>query len=199
MEHIYQNNSSDYTFILLHGTGGSERDLIPIAQHLNSDYNYIGIQGDVIEQGMRRYFKRHSEGNYDIEDLHMRGQKLAEYVVKLSEEYDFDIDKTVLVGFSNGANIAIHLLLNQAFNFNYGVLLHPMYPVPLEDNLDLSNTKVFASMGKMDPIVPVSESEHVKAIFEDHGASFEEIWVRSHQIEMSELKAASEWIKNTLA
>ena len=66
-------------------------------------------------------------------------------------------------------------------------------------NLDLSNTKVFASMGKMDPIVPVSESEHVKAIFEDHGASFEEIWVRSHQIEMSELKAASEWIKNTLA
>lgn len=196
MQHIYQNNNSDYTFILFHGTGGTERDLIPIAQHLNASFNYLGIQGDVMENGMRRYFKRLSEGVYDIEDLHQRGQALAEEIIRLSKEYGFDLNKTILVGFSNGANIAIHLLLNQKFEFNYGILLHPMYPVPLEDNLNLSNKKVFASMGTHDPIVPISASEYVGKIFKNHGASFEEVWVHSHRIEMTEIQAASKWLAN---
>ncbi|MBG9982911.1 alpha/beta hydrolase [Aerococcaceae bacterium DSM 111020] len=194
MEYIYKDNHSNSTFIGLHGTGGNEKDLLSVAQYLNPTYNYVGIQGDVIENGMRRFFKRHAEGQYDINNLNQQGEKLASFIEQLSERHQFNLDKVILLGFSNGANIAIHLLLNDKYAYDKGILLHPMYPVPLDDGLNLNGKQVFTSMGKEDPIVPIKESERVIEIFESHGASVETYWGRSHQIESKELESAKRWI-----
>lgn len=45
-------------FVLLHGTGGDETALLPIAQELNKQATVLSIRGDVSENGMNRYFKR---------------------------------------------------------------------------------------------------------------------------------------------
>ena len=59
MEHIFKQGQPDApTFILLHGTGGDENDLLPLAQVLNPDYNVLSIRGEVSENGMNRFFKR---------------------------------------------------------------------------------------------------------------------------------------------
>lgn len=47
-------------------------------------------------------------------------------------------------------------------------------------------------MGKNDPIVPVSESEHVRAIFKDRGADVTEYWVNSHELTQGTVLAAKE-------
>ena len=44
--------------MLLHGTGGDETSLLPIAQELNKQATVLSIRGDVSENGMNRYFKR---------------------------------------------------------------------------------------------------------------------------------------------
>ena len=63
-------------FVLLHGTGGDETALLPIAQELNKQATVLSIRGDVSENGMNRYFKRLAEGHYDLEDLEKRGEAL---------------------------------------------------------------------------------------------------------------------------
>ncbi len=196
MEYTFIDNQSHKTFIALHGTGGNEKDLISVAEYLDPSYNYIGIQGDVLENGMRRFFKRHAEGQYDIDDLNERGERLALFIQELSKKHQLSIESLVLLGFSNGANIAIHLLLNNDYSYQEGILLHPMYPVPLKEDLNLSDTQVFASMGKDDPIVPIEESERVIHIFKDNGALIDTYWGRSHQIELEELEAAKQWLND---
>src|SRR5699024_10943997 len=119
MEYIYRENKKGApVFILLHGTGGSETDLVPVAEMLDSEYSILGIRGNVQENGMNRYFKRHGEGQYDWEDLDYRGKELYDFIVEKSEEYDFKLEDTVLVGFSNGSNIAIQMILQNHLNSN---------------------------------------------------------------------------------
>lgn len=87
MEHIYNENKKGApVFVLLHGTGGTETDLLPLAQALNSEYNVLSIRGNVKENGMNRYFKRLGEGNYDWEDLEFRGNELYEFIAEKAKE-----------------------------------------------------------------------------------------------------------------
>ena len=51
------------------------------------------------------------------EDLAFRGQELLAFIKEAAERYDFDIEKAVLVGFSNGSNIAINLMLRSEAPF----------------------------------------------------------------------------------
>lgn len=60
MEHIYMENKKGApVFVLLHGTGGTEKDLIGLGELLNPEYNILSVRGNVQENGMNRFFKRH--------------------------------------------------------------------------------------------------------------------------------------------
>ncbi|EGQ3421185.1 alpha/beta hydrolase [Staphylococcus pseudintermedius] len=193
MEHIFkQGEPSQPTFVLLHGTGGDEHDLLPVAEMLDPSYNVLGVRGNVSENGMNRFFKRHGEGQYDVEDLKFRTTELHEFLESAANQYNFDLDKVVLVGFSNGSNIAISLMLEENMPYKKGLLFAPLYPLKVPENLDLSGKSVYLSMGKNDPIVPVSESEHVRAIFKDRGADVTEYWVNSHELTQGTVLAAKE-------
>lgn len=191
MEHIFQQGDpSQPTFVLLHGTGGTERDLLPVAEYLDPTYNVLGVRGNVSENGMNRFFKRHGEGQYDVEDLKYRTQELHEFLQDASKQYQFDLKNVILVGFSNGANIAISLLLDDNMPYQKGLLFAPLYPLPVSDDLDLSNKEVFLSMGENDPIVTLDQSEHVIDLFKNHGAALTTHWVNSHEINPDALNAA---------
>src|SRR5690625_2794302 len=154
MEYIYREKKKGApVFILLHGTGGSETDLVPLAEMLDSEYSILGIRGNVQENGMNRYFKRHGEGQYDWEDLDYRGKELYDFIVEKSEEYDFKLEDTVLVGFSNGSNIAIQMILQNPETFKKAALFAPLYPADLSEKQNLSDLEVFLSLGEGDPVV----------------------------------------------
>src|SRR5699024_3503637 len=171
MKYIYNEKQKGApVFVLLHGTGGTESDLVSLAELLNPTYNVLGIRGNVQENGMNRFFKRHSEGNYDWEDLDLRGKELFEFIVEKSKEYDFKLEDVVLVGFSNGSNIAIQMMLQQPDAFKSAALFAPMYPANVTEKQDFNDVRVFLSLGKGDPIVPESESEHVIRLFKDRDA-----------------------------
>ncbi|MTV19226.1 methylhydroquinone degradation carboxylesterase MhqD [Staphylococcus delphini] len=193
MEHIFkQGEPSKPTFVFLHGTGGDENDLLPLAEILDPTYNVLGVRGNVSENGMNRFFKRHGEGQYDVEDLKFRTTELHEFLENAADKYNFDLDKVVLVGFSNGSNIAISLMLNENMPYKKGLLFAPLYPLDVPEDLDLSGKSVYLSMGKNDPIVPVEASEHVRAIFKDRGAEVTEYWVNSHELNQATVLAAKE-------
>mgnify|MGYP001128800269 CR=1 FL=1 len=189
-----KGQSTDSTFILLHGTGGNEEDLLPVAAALDAKANVLSIRGNVFEDGKARYFKRLRKGQYDVSDLMTRGQELYAFIEEKAEEYQFSLEEAIYLGFSNGANIAMNMMLLEDSRINKGMLYAPMYPLDVEEVVDLPNVKVFLSMGENDPIVPRRESERVIAIFKDLGAEVTEFWVDGHELNGDNLLAGKEWL-----
>lgn len=197
MEHIFiAGQNREKVFVLFHGTGGDEQSLVPIAQQLDDTYSVLSIRGDVSENGQNRYFKRKAEGVYDIEDLLLRAQELIAFLDEASWNYQFELKNCTFIGFSNGANIIIEMILNHHLAVKQAVLLAPMFPVPVSHMEVDNDLKVFISTGKHDPIVPIFESEAVIALFKQKGATITHEWVHSHEVTYPLLEKVKQWLHN---
>ena len=66
--HVYQPAAREGapTLLLLHGTGGDERDLLPLGPALAPGAGVLSPRGQVLERGMPRFFRRLAEGVFDI-------------------------------------------------------------------------------------------------------------------------------------
>ena len=192
---IYPGKQEAPVFVLLHGTGGTETSLIELGKDLNPEATLIGIRGDILENGYPRFFRRLEEGVFDEEDLAKRGVSLHQFIQSLALEHSFDLEKVILIGYSNGANIGINLLLNYSEHYKKAILFHPMYPVKDLPEASLNDTEIFATMGRMDPIVSVAESNQVLELFRSRGAEVVEEWTQSHQLTYLEVSRAKEWLE----
>lgn len=200
MKHIYQKkNDTGKTIVLLHGTGGNEGSLLSVTDYLDTGYNVLSIRGSVNENGALRYFKRKEEGVYDTENLEENAQKLVSFIKETSQTYEFNLEDVVFLGFSNGTNMALHILLHQEFSFNKGVLLAPLYPLEVDTDRDLSNMTLFVSMGRHDPICPMPENERLLNIFAQLNIDVTNTWVHTHEITQPMLAEVKEWFKDKLS
>lgn len=196
MKHIFTKgtDSTKPVFLLLHGTGGNENDLMPLAAHIDPEASVLSVRGNVSENGMPRFFKRLSEGVFDMEDLKFRTQELYEFIGEAAKENNFDRSNVIAIGYSNGANIAANLLFSYADALKGAILHHPMVPDREADLPDLTGTPVFIAAGTNDPICPAEESTDLEALLKNAGASVQLHWEDyGHQLTMPEVEAAKAW------
>jgi phospholipase/carboxylesterase len=192
-----ENNTTNVTLLLLHGTGGDENDLIELGKMLLPGAAMLSPRGKVSENGMPRFFRRLAEGVFDLPDLHQRTTELAEFVGIASSIYHFDAQRVVAVGFSNGANIAASMLFQQPTILAGAALLHPMVPFEPEQPVHLENKPVFIGAGRRDPIVPINNTQRLVELLKESGASVTESWSNDgHTITREEIRAARMWINN---
>jgi predicted esterase len=172
-EHVWQPaEGSATTLLLLHGTGGDERDMLPLATQLAPGCARLSPRGKVLEGGVsRRFFRRHAEGRLDIPDLLERTDELAAFVSASATDYGFDPSRVVAIAFSNGANIAASLLFRHPGLLQGAALLRPMLPYEPEPGLDLEGTSVLIAAGARDPLVPATQSRELARSLEEGGAS----------------------------
>jgi len=185
------------TVLLLHGTGGDERDLLPLGRELWPGAALLGVRGKVLENGMPRFFRRFAEGVFDVEDLKSRTEELAQFVDAASERYEFNKKRLIAVGYSNGANIAASLILLHPRYLAAAVLFRAMVPFVPERIGDFSQVSVFIGAGRLDPIVPSGQVEELGDIFERGGADVT-IWWRQggHELGEEDIQAAKTWLSN---
>jgi phospholipase/carboxylesterase len=196
MIHIFKkgNDESKPTLLLLHGTGGNERDLLPLAERIDPNANVLSVRGNVVENGMPRFFRRLAEGVFDIEDLIKRTEELNEFLNEAADQYGFDRDHILAIGYSNGANIAGSLLFHYQDALKGAILHHPMVPRRGIALPDLTGKKIFIAAGKNDPICSQEESVELKDFFEGAGAKVEMFWENhGHMLTYRELEAAKTW------
>jgi len=98
--HDFVPGSSSRTLLLLHGTGGNERDLIPLGRKLDPNAALLSPRGKVLENGMPRFFRRLTEGVFDLHDLQKRTHELADFLAAAAQHYGFASDNVVAVGYS---------------------------------------------------------------------------------------------------
>jgi len=197
--HEFVPGKSSRTLLLLHGTGGNERDLIPLGRELDPNASLLSPRGKVSENGMPRFFRRLAEGVFDLEDLQKRTQELADFVVAAAQHYEFDMKKIVVVGYSNGANTAASTLLLRPEIFPAAVLFRAMVPLIPETKPDLRSVRVWIGAGSHDPIIPASSTKDLVELLRVAGADVTIRFFQSgHELTSDDVDLAREWLTKSV-
>jgi phospholipase/carboxylesterase len=198
MIHIFHKGTDETkpVMVMFHGTGGNERDLLPLAELLSPGSSVLGIRGNVLENGMPRFFRRLAEGVFDEADLVFRTHETKQFLDEAAAEYGFAADRLVAVGYSNGANIAGSLLFHYGQVFQSAVLLHPMVPLRGLELPDMSGLPVFIGAGMNDPLIPAHESRELEELLQGAGAAVHTYWGnQGHRLSVEEAEAARDWLE----
>ena len=188
---------SELTLLLLHGTGGNEDDLIPLGKELAPNASILSVRGKVLENGMPRFFRRVKEGVFDMEDLKIRTDELAEFIVISSSAYMFEAESVIAVGYSNGANIAASLLLRRPEVLAGAILFRAMVPFIPTVMPDLSKKSIILLEGLYDPIVSKAEAKSLLEIFTKTQSNVTLKWQNSgHNLTQEDIVAAKKWLES---
>ncbi len=180
--------------LLLHGTGGSETDLLPLGRAVAPGAALLSPRGQVLENGMPRFFRRLGEGVFDEDDLRRRADDLAGFVAEARAAYR--LEAPLALGFSNGANIAAALLLLHPEALAGAVLLRPMMPLAAPPEPDLRTKPVLMLSGALDPIVPAENAEALASLLGRAGAAVEHmILPTGHGLSQADVARVGTWMK----
>lgn len=168
--HVYEPgvDTSRPPLLLLHGTGGDERDLLGLGRTVAPGASLLSPRGKVLEGAMPRFFRRLAEGVFDEDDLRRRTHELADFVGEARARYG--LAAPVAVGFSNGANIATSLLLLRPEVLAGAALLRAMSPFAEPPRAELAGKRVLIVSGAMDPIVPADDAKRLARTLSGNGA-----------------------------
>lgn len=181
--------------LLLHGTGGNEDDLLPLGEALLPGAARLSPRGQVLENGMPRFFRRLAEGVFDLDDLRFRTQQLAGFVAQATKANLLG-RRPIAVGLSNGANIAAAMLLLRPEILGGALLLRPMVPLVPESLPDLAATPVQINAGQVDPLVPPEQSQELADLLSRAGAQVSLEWIPGgHGLTRADLDTGSRWLK----
>ena len=193
--HEFVSGSSSRTLLLLHGTGGNERDLIPLGRELDPHAALLSPRGKVLENGMPRFFRRIAEGVFDLEDLKTHTNELADFVAAAAQHYGFAADNVVAVGYSNGANIAASMLLLRPGILSAAILFRAMVPLVPDTQPNLSAVRVWIGGGTNDPIIPISETKRLAELLRNAGTDVTlRFFQAGHELTPADVEAAQEWL-----
>lgn len=173
--------------------------ILPVAGRVDDQASILSVRGNVLENGMPRFFRRLADGVFDEEDLLFRTKELKDFLDDSAEKYQFKRNNVIAIGYSNGANIAASLLFHYQNALKGAVLHHPMVPRKEIDLPNLSGKSVFIAAGTNDPICSPLESAELQSLLQNANADVELHWEnRGHQLTIDEVEVAAQWYKQKL-
>lgn len=192
----YLDNKSAQTLVLLHGTGGSKSDFLFLDEVLHQTYNLLSLQGNVIEQGMARFFKRTAPGVFDQKNIKQEADKLKEFIEQWAKEHDGQASDFTFLGYSNGANMILATMFYYPGLILKAALLHPMMPFNPE-SISLANHHIFVSGGEQDSMVSKSEQQSLTKSLKELGAEVTTIsYSGGHEINNQEITDTVSFLLN---
>ena len=194
----YQFIDGDRTLaplLLLHGNGGTERDLLPIGQFIAPDAPRLAIRGREIEQGETRYFRHLPDGTIDFANLDTETTWLLNTAAALTRKYQLFASRMIVAGYSNGGNLAIRAMMSQPLPYRTALLFHGKPLGPLDQPKLRPQTLVWASYGTHDPIVSQAEFATLQAQIQTAGGELTTFTHDElHNLNLSELQGAKSWL-----
>jgi predicted esterase len=189
--------------VLLHGTGGDERQLVPLAERIldGRPASLLGLRGRVLEGGaVNRWFRRLREGVFDEDSVAAHAADLAEALGAAGGEYGFDPAQALALGYSNGANIAAALMLLHPGVLRGAAMLRPVVPLTPETQPELSGKRALLVAGRRDTVCPPESARELASLLKSAGAEVEREEVAAgHELTEADVAAVRGWLDRTLA
>lgn len=139
------------TIVLLHGTGGTEADLMPLAHRIAPRATLMGVRGRSAEEGINRWFRRFDALTYDQADIHTEAEAFAAFMQGTITGYGLDAGRLTFLGYSNGANLLGAVMQLHPGVVSRAVLLRGIQVLEEPPDADLTNSKVLLLNGADDP------------------------------------------------
>ncbi|MEI5995323.1 alpha/beta hydrolase [Candidatus Enterococcus mansonii] len=196
MHYLFEKGSEHgEKFLLLHGTGGDETSLLEIAGYLDDSATVLSFRGTIQESGMNRFFKRNGLNQFDIDSLEEESDRLVKEIISVSEAKEIPIEDWIVVGYSNGANIAAHIMLERKIGIDKAILFHPMSLGVDTQDFNLADKKIWLSIGENDPIISKDASNQLVQQLKRRLANVTITTTNAgHQVTMEELNQAKKWL-----
>lgn len=186
--------ASNELVILLHGSGGNETSLIPLASKIWPRATLLGIRGRVMQDGGTRWYKRITPVKFDQKDIKLEANAFVTFLTRLADDKDLDLTHATFVGYSNGANLLAATMMLHPDLVKRAVLMRSM---PVLDNApvaNLSKTRVLTITGDEDklysPFAPA-----LSALLRSSGARVDARTVDAdHMLGDKDAAAISQWV-----
>ncbi|ALS37790.1 phospholipase/carboxylesterase [Enterococcus rotai] len=196
MQYIFEEGQAQgKKLLLLHGTGSDETSLLEIAHYLDEGATVLSFRGTIQEAGMNRFFKRNGLNQFDLVSLEAESDRLIQVILSVSEEKKIPLEEWTIVGYSNGANIAAHILLERHFAIKQAILFHPMSLGVDTQQFSLSDKKLWLSISENDPIISAEAFDQLIQQLEKRQANLTITSTSAgHQLTMDEINQAKKWL-----
>lgn len=179
--------------VLLHGTGGDESDLMPLAGRLEPHARLLGVRGRSHEEGINRWFRRFDPVTYDQNHIRAEAAAFVEFIEGELSGLNLDPARTTFLGYSNGANLLGAILRLHPGAVRQAILLRGIEVLEQPPAADLAGTRVLLVTGSRDPygrMVPALEAS-LKAAGADLDARLIEA---GHELSAEDLLVAGSWL-----
>ncbi|KGJ05370.1 phospholipase/carboxylesterase [Paracoccus halophilus] len=189
-------NPDGSTIVLLHGTGGNETDLMPLAHGLAPDATLLGVRGRSTEEGINRWFRRFDTVTYDQADIRAEATAFAAFVRDAVAAYDLDPQRMVFLGYSNGANLIGAILQLEPQAIRHALLLRAVQVLQDAPRLApdaLSGHRVLMLGGARDPYGLMAPA--LEQALRGAGADLDSQTVPAgHELSAEDLDRARAWL-----
>jgi phospholipase/carboxylesterase len=146
---IAGSDAAGASLILMHGSGGDEHELVPLAGKLAPGATLLGIRGAVPFEGGSAFFHRRADRTIDEADIAERCPVLVDFIESAAANYAFG-KAPIALAFSNGAIMAAALLLMRPKLLSAAILLRPLSPFARDMMIRLPATPVLIIDGAKD-------------------------------------------------
>jgi phospholipase/carboxylesterase len=197
--HKFTPGRLPFTVLLLHGSGGDENDLLPIASALVPGAAFLSPRGNVVQHGARRFFSYPGPDGVEPEEVRERVAEMAEWLERIAAQYTIDPARLYALGYSNGANMAAAMMLLRPGSIAGACLLRARAAVRPAQLPNLNGAPVLLSAGQSDAIIPASDSELLGRILGQAGATVDFVLQNSgHDLTPADFSLAKQWFARVL-
>jgi len=187
-------NPTGKTVILLHGSGGDETSLVPLASKIWPNAVLLGVRGRVLQEGRTRWYRSITPVKFDQKDVRSEADAFVVFLTKLANSHDLDLSRATFVGYSNGANLLAATMLLHPDMVKRAVLMRPMPVLDKTPTANLSKANVLTIAGAEDEIyAPYAPA--LSAILRTSGARVESRTVPTgHLLGDEDVHIVNEWL-----
>lgn len=178
---------------LLHGAGGNEDDLMPVARRIAPRATLLGLRGRATEEHVNRWFRRSDAGTFDQADIRSEAAAFAAFVEGAAIGYGIDPARLSFLGYSNGANFLAAVMQLHPGVVRRAVLLRGIQVLDPPPPADLSGTHVLMLDGRDDPAA--REAPRLADDLRARGAQVEARTASGgHELTGADVAETAEWL-----
>jgi len=188
--------------VLLHGLGADEGDLLGLASDLPDEARVLSLRGPDPHGPGFSWFEFDGPDPADARpvasDLRRSRDLLEETVDGATERYDVDADRVGLLGFSQGAVLALAALLGTPERYAWTVAAHGFFPDDVAGTGRVERP-VLCTAGETDAVVPPERAADAVERLRERGCAVDHrTYPTGHRLGREERVDVAAWVADHL-